>query len=152
MLQGFIVPCPNLHEFFGWSHLVSLALKFVYLFSYLFIFRERQGESAQVHTYDLSGWRAEREGENESQAESMLSAWSPMWGSRPQTVRLWLGQKSRNSHLTNWAIQASPVSLALNGIFMLRTLKCHFRLNTFDGLQINICKSLHLNTFLKPNS
>ena len=33
---------------------------------------------------------------------------------------------------------------------MLRALKSHFRLNSLDGPQINICKSLHLNKFLKP--
>ena len=57
---------------------------------YLFISRESESKGV-----------AEREGERETQANSTLSAHSPMWGSISRTVKSRHEWKSRVQHLTN---------------------------------------------------
>ena len=52
----------------------------VLVFLSLFIYFERKRESTQAE-------EGEREGQTESQAGSMPSTQSPMWGSNPLTVR-----------------------------------------------------------------
>ena len=67
----------------------------------LFILRKREKEHEQ-------GRGREREREGESQAVSMLSVWSPTWGSKSWTMRSWPEQKSRVWCLTDWATQVPP--------------------------------------------
>ena len=54
----------------------------------------------------VSGWGAEREGEREYEAVSVLSVQSRTRGSNSQTVRSWPELKSRVRSPTNWATQA----------------------------------------------
>ena len=44
----------------------------------------------------------QREGGRESQAGSVLSAWSPTWGSNSRTMRSWAELKPRAGCLTDW--------------------------------------------------
>ena len=68
----------------------------IYFYLFEFIYFER------VHAYTfMSGVRAEREGERESQAGSMLSAVEPYAGLDPMTVRSQPEPKSRAGCLTN---------------------------------------------------
>ena len=71
-------------------HLISFLKR---IFIYLFL-RER-----------ARAGKGQREGERESQAGSVLSAQSPMWGLMSHTVRSWPEPKSRVRCLTNWATQ-----------------------------------------------
>ena len=68
-----------------------------------------------VYLFILGEWdgRAEREGERESQAGSVLSVQSPTWGSVWQTMRSWSEPKSRVGRLTEWTTQA-PLILFLS--------------------------------------
>ena len=68
------------------------------MFIYLF-WRERE----QVSTGE-----GQRDWERESQAGSMLSVWSQMWGFIPQTVRSWPELKTRVGCLIDRATQVLP--------------------------------------------
>ena len=83
-----------------------------FLFLNLFIYFEREGEKA-------SREETEREGERESQAGSMLSAQSSMWGSNPQTIRSWPKLKPRVGCLTDWPRHPRDDILKLSLILIL---------------------------------
>ena len=65
----------------------------VYLFIYLLIYFEREGQDSLFETI--------REGEKDSQVGFVLSAQNPMWDWIPRTVRSWPEPKSRVRHLTD---------------------------------------------------
>ena len=84
-----------------------LLLKFIYLFWERERDREREEESSEE-----KGRGRERERDRESQAVSMLSAQSLMWGLIPRTMRSWPDLKARVGRLTDWATQ-TPLFLLL---------------------------------------
>ena len=67
--------------FYPFSHPVSFDWRHItiyHFFKFIYFERERQHEQ---------GRGRERKGPRESQAGSLLSAWSTTWGSNPPTVR-----------------------------------------------------------------
>ena len=74
--------------------------RYVFILLSLFIYFERESEWASR--------RGQKKRERESQAVSTLSAWSPTWGSNPQTMRSWPELKPRVGRLTYWSPQVPP--------------------------------------------
>ena len=77
---------------------------FFFLSIYLFIYFERERERERE-----SRGGAERKGERESQAGSMLSAWSLTWGSIPQIVRSWPESWTESGMLNRLSHPDAPV-------------------------------------------
>ena len=74
-------------------------LYFLFYFIFKFIYFEKEREKAQVR-------EGQREVETESQADSAVSAQSPMWGLNSRTVRPLPELRSRVGRLTNCTTQA----------------------------------------------
>ena len=82
------------------------------LFLSLFILRRRESTGER-----------QREGERESQAVSVLTAWSPTQGSNPWTMRSWPEPKPRVGPLTNWATQ-EPLFFFFNIMNLVKPRGC----------------------------
>ena len=80
----------------------SAALVFFWVFLMFIFVRERERERVHMHAHREG---AEKEGEREFQAGSVLSAQSLTQGWNSQTMRSWPELKSRVECLTNWATQ-----------------------------------------------
>ena len=117
---------------------VFIFVLFVFVFLSWFIYWERKRERER-----MSGGGDEREGEGQSQACSVLSAWSPTWGSIPQTVRSW--RVKIRSRTFNWL--SHPGTLKIEGFYMCYQIDSSFKISSLVRCiaivsKINVKKSV----------